>query len=284
MPNWVRNNIIAREPETLKKLLLDENGNVDFNKVIPMPQDLQITSGSMSYKVQHKTWFSEFTAEEIKKQQPITDEFEKLYNDTMTQQEFASLVVTNKPLFEKIRKFLGLKLRGQYAQRKDCIKDYIETFAKGFFNLKRYGERDWYEWSINNWGCKWNASESRVDTKFDGTMVISFDTPWSPPQGVLEEIAKHTPIRVCWSDEGCSPAYIEDYYLDEDDNLTNSIVLDNTEYLGEYAWDYGQIHEWNSEKEEMEFNEEKTNELDKKRAEYDKLMSQDTFNKDFQEV
>ena len=79
MPNWVRNNIIAREPETLKKLLLDENGDVDFNKVIPMPQDLHITSGSMSYKVQHKTWFSEFTAEEIKKQQPITDEFEKLY-------------------------------------------------------------------------------------------------------------------------------------------------------------------------------------------------------------
>jgi hypothetical protein len=45
---------------------------------------------------------------------------------------------------------------------------------------KMYGKENcWYDWSINNWGTKWEADVFAV-TLSDGLLAISFDTAWSP--------------------------------------------------------------------------------------------------------
>lgn len=51
--------------------------------------------------------------------------------------------------------------------------------------LAAAGARNWYDWSIANWGTKWNAyQQSR-----QGENAISFQTAWSPPLPVLAALA-----------------------------------------------------------------------------------------------
>ena len=43
---------------------------------------------------------------------------------------------------------------------------------------------DWYNWSINNWGTKWDV---RPDFERDkNTMYLSFDSAWGPPISLYE--------------------------------------------------------------------------------------------------
>jgi len=65
--------------------------------------------------------------------------------------------------------------------------------------IERFGYADWYGWQINNWGTKWNASES---IEFgDG---IEFNTAWSTPFNLLVALSKKYPevtINVRYADE-----------------------------------------------------------------------------------
>jgi Ferredoxin-like domain in Api92-like protein len=60
----------------------------------------------------------------------------------------------------------------------------------------------WFAWSLDNWGCKWNAAGARYSTNEPHT-TIWFDTPWDPPVPVFEALAKHFPKHeiVIYSDE-----------------------------------------------------------------------------------
>lgn len=64
------------------------------------------------------------------------------------------------------------------------------------------GATDWYEWSISNWGTKWNAYESDVS---EDERVVRFDTAWSHPFPVIEALSKKYPTHV-----------LEVMYADED--------------------------------------------------------------------
>lgn len=55
---------------------------------------------------------------------------------------------------------------------------------------KLTGSEDWYEWSVKNWGTKWNA-----DTYFisEDKKCVSFVTAWGPPLGVIDELIRLHP-------------------------------------------------------------------------------------------
>jgi hypothetical protein len=62
--------------------------------------------------------------------------------------------------------------------------------SKKAFEL--YGSVDWYDWSINNWGTKWNASSPKVkETKT--SLFYQFETAWAPPSPVIDELASKFP-------------------------------------------------------------------------------------------
>lgn len=45
---------------------------------------------------------------------------------------------------------------------------------------------NWYDWRINNWGCKWDAkTDKKIDREYD--FDFSFETPWSPPEGFIKK-------------------------------------------------------------------------------------------------
>ena len=56
----------------------------------------------------------------------------------------------------------------------------------------KYGHGDWYSWSCENWGTKWNA----YDVSRTGD-AVEFDTAWACPLPVLTAIsAAHPQVRL----------------------------------------------------------------------------------------
>jgi hypothetical protein len=67
-------------------------------------------------------------------------------------------------------------------------------------NLETYGCKDWYSWSIQYWGTKWNA----YDCNNGDYGTISFDTAWSTPFPVMQKLARMFPelsFEVKFADE-----------------------------------------------------------------------------------
>lgn len=178
MPNWVQNimkmegdsNLIEEIYHRYRSTEIDPyNGdyNIDFNKIKPMPEDLNIESGSSSSKGYEL--YSKF----IETLPKGTDVFsisldsEKEYYDTLTENE----------------------------------KKYWEIGKKAYLNVKKYGFPTWYEWCRHEWGTKWNASECHFDKE---NTTWCFQTAWSTPLPVIEELARKYPdikFTVQYADE-----------------------------------------------------------------------------------
>ena len=46
----------------------------------------------------------------------------------------------------------------------------------------------WYEWSINNWGCKWNCDANDWQRIDENTISFWFDSPWGPPIQAYQQL------------------------------------------------------------------------------------------------
>ena len=47
--------------------------------------------------------------------------------------------------------------------------------------VDKYGVDNWYEWSIKNWGTKWNTDSEMIVQNNVTSVKYIFDTAWSPP-------------------------------------------------------------------------------------------------------
>ena len=76
---------------------------------------------------------------------------------------------------------------------------------------------DWWNWRNNNWGTKWNLVPDpegnltgyEVVGQDDGFIQLEFETAWSPPNGIYNEIwAKYPDLTVSWfyREDGCQMA------------------------------------------------------------------------------
>ena len=71
-------------------------------------------------------------------------------------------------------------------------------------------EQDWYNWCINHWGTKWNAS----DSMWVEDNILFFQTAWAAPHPVIAAMAAKFPdleFTHQWADEdygnNCGEAY-----------------------------------------------------------------------------
>ena len=55
-------------------------------------------------------------------------------------------------------------------------------------NLAKYGYKNWYDYCVNEWGTKWDLCDVTVDRTDDETVVLSFETAWSPPIEAYEKL------------------------------------------------------------------------------------------------
>ncbi len=84
-----------------------------------------------------------------------------------------------------------------------CPKELTETVA-GFMgedkraaheaqqaaNIAKYGYKDWYDWSVANWGTKWDVGgdDGLIQRLNSTTMEASFDSAWAPPVCAYERL------------------------------------------------------------------------------------------------
>ena len=141
-------------------------GSVDFNKVLPMPPELDIEAGSRGE--QGLKLYKEFL--KWKEEQPLTGSQEEVLRD--------------------------------YIQRMEIDPETIELGKQYVENLLNYGATTWYDWRIRHWGTKWNAYdcvEVDPDAKY-----LQFNTAWSGVPDILSLLSEQSPdvqITYKWSDE-----------------------------------------------------------------------------------
>lgn len=184
MPNHVTNIIKLSGDDKRIAQMLDEVksddlgiGTLDFNKVIPMPESLNIQSGSMTEKglKAYKGFMEVYTlcgTRNMDKLLEIPKEVEEAF----------------------------LKIRT------DISPEEFELGRKAFQNEQKYGATDWYHWCINNWGTKWNSYgyDGYDSSNAPETHTLSFNTAWSAPHKVLEALTQKYPdieFTHEWADE-----------------------------------------------------------------------------------
>ena len=67
----------------------------------------------------------------------------------------------------------------------------------------------WYSWRLDNWDTKWEASEIEFECDDSEILTVTFDTAWSPPEGVMTKLREKFPdvSFQCFYDEpGCESA------------------------------------------------------------------------------
>lgn len=179
MPNWVRNKLTidSQDFEKIIKSVIDKNNEFDFEKIIPMPKSIKITSGSITHDCVNLYMNS------IK----ATDEYAK---NLKTLQKYKQDVkdLTEIEASKMIEKYIGDNVFFDKDKKLNNREDVLNFGKQIVLNYQKYGFPDWYSWSIFNWGTKWNASETCIlgDT-------ISFETPWSSPINVITKLSSKYP-------------------------------------------------------------------------------------------
>lgn len=76
----------------------------------------------------------------------------------------------------------------------DCVFDFntlvpmpdnIYTGNLGMAEREQYGKNNWYDWSIGNWGTKWNACNPN---RYGNS--LEFDTAWSFASPIMTALAE----------------------------------------------------------------------------------------------
>ena len=209
MPNWVINKVkfSSRGKEIIDKITSTNNDEeyVDFNKIIPMPKTLNITSGgndrdAMQYALlKMDTLQLKQTIEKLKETSTsfYGNYFEKIYScKKYTLEELEKVA---KEFEEKLNS--GKQDRFDEVDYKELGVNNLEDLGNVYINnILQYGADSWYDWCCENWGTKWNAS----DTYIIDDNEIEFSTAWSCPVNILKELSKQfsgVEIAVDFADE-----------------------------------------------------------------------------------
>ena len=67
----------------------------------------------------------------------------------------------------------------------------------------------WYHWCVENWDTKWEPDMHGIEYEADSILAITFNTAWSPPEGVITKLREKFPELTfqCFYDEpGCEIA------------------------------------------------------------------------------
>ena len=174
MPNHLMSKLhFSGEQKRIDELLESIKGEetlFDFNKVLPMPESLNIEAGSR------------------------TDNGLKAYKDFITVYTMDGTEKKDLLNIPKEKEDVFLRMRS------DIKREEWELGKTAFQNEQKYGAPTWYEWAINAWGTKWSAYQAEIVE--DNTII--FNTAWSRTMPVIQKLAKNFPdikFEYCWADE-----------------------------------------------------------------------------------
>ncbi|MCM1440504.1 MAG: hypothetical protein NC131_15090 [Roseburia sp.] len=187
MPNHVKNIVKMKGVVNLPLFTMEDDVKCfDFNKIIPMPESLNMESGSMTeeaiiYFVTERCTIS---------LRSIKDEYKEIVSKHVTNSFHSSWA--NEVFIRTID-----RVHDMIPDKKEEFYKAGETYVSNIIN---YGYPTWYNWRINNWDTKWNA----YSNKQKGTDIIIFETAWSNPEAIMIKLSEMYPdikIEHWWADE-----------------------------------------------------------------------------------
>jgi hypothetical protein len=149
-----------------------------------------------------------------------------------------------------------MKIRNwEYKKELDKVREEL--------NKKYFGYKDWYDFSVANWGTKWDIGRDstysptlRIKDIKNKTVTFDFDSAWSFPSGAYEKLNDMGfSIRAMYYEGGIGFCGIwedgqDDYYDIEGDSIW---VKENIPQEIDQVFCISEsMAEWESEKEEIE--------------------------------
>ena len=216
MPNNIQNKLqIIGNDEEVQKVLTYIKGKyddgkeiqIDFNRIKPIPKGMhgQIHSGIEMW-VKICTGQINFAC--------LFTQMEKSHSKMFKDGNYGNLA-------ERIGASIAMEyLTGKRSGNvKDLSDDDFNSFIQCLKNYREHGSIYWHDWSIKNWGTKWNAYNQNDQRNTEDT--IYFQTAWSSPIGLIEELSKIFPlVKICLT------------YADEDrGSNTGMITFENGEAI-----------------------------------------------------
>lgn len=196
MPNWTNNTvIITGEKPVLKKLkdfLQSEDSIFDFNKIVPMPETLDLESGGiMSNAMQ------------------------------LAKAKNAPKSAAYKKAKANLRlPYTMYQVPKGYPEVLTTEEDVITIGQLYLDNQEKYGAATWFDWHCNNWGTKWNACSPELESENDTELVYGFDTAWSQPDAVLLALSTQYPditikLQSIYEDDMPYNVYVSEFHNGE---------------------------------------------------------------------
>ena len=194
MPNWVYNRVHGSKKAV--EMLVGPKGNVTFQKLLPVPDAMKALS---NYKYEDK--------------EEITALIDLIYKGDDSKLKSIAAYPKNESLtYDEVKDQL---LKRYPLSQLDLCKQLLD----------KYGTFYWYDWRCNIWGCKWDASSDEGTYNGDEE-EIEFQTPWSPPEGVIHELANRFPdLQLVWHVDEESCAFSIDYIFNGDGTISEEDVF-----------------------------------------------------------
>ena len=197
----------------------------DFNKIIPMPKELDLESGSPIDKA-------------------ISHALSYLESRDVSEYTHSRSIIFNSEYYS----FRGLPIAGSFIvpiPDNEIDMEQVELGLKYIRNLKEYGAFTWYDWSRTNWGTKWNSygyklfeeqpipkCAQEVVNKKKYSRVIRFQTAWDPPfkvytkfRDMLLDMVLNTNVTVGF----------DVFYADEDFGSNVGYIHFETDMIANYS-------------------------------------------------
>lgn len=178
MPNWTENRIRMKKENLEKLFTLNEDGkySLDFNKLIPMPKEVDTKPDLEGDCI--ACYYLSLNAQE---QEKLKKDFGERYCDRF--------------LYDKSLEFY------RYWYSEKMPEKFVEFAEKGAMyasNIRKYGHPCRYYWCTANWGTDRNVGDDvwiGCSDK-DGNVNVAFDTAWEAPTGIIKKYAE-----MCTDDE-----------------------------------------------------------------------------------
>jgi Api92-like protein with ferredoxin domain len=179
MPNWCENDLYITGPNVAAVLEAiagqdgDDKTAFDFNKIVPMPEELNIESGT------NTDFALDIARGDVSKWLAYPWAIEAGIVDAV----------------------------GLCKRQEKSIDEMRALGARVLSNIKKHGAPTWYDWRIAHWGCKWNASDVTILRSATRTAKLTFNTAWSPPIPVIAALAARFPdnkFKLNYFERGCS--------------------------------------------------------------------------------
>lgn len=175
MPNHIQNRleIIGEEiqVQNVRSFLKgDEDSQIDFNKIIPMPESMH---GEINSRVETAAKYA------------------------------LKFSVSDNPLLAMLESSNRNNMESPLSFNDEDWNHFILCLQ----NARNHGFIYWYDWSVANWGTKWNAYQTPDER--DNTNTVYFQTAWSCAEKVILKLSALFPdlrFKLSYADEdsGCN--------------------------------------------------------------------------------